>query len=573
MAVYLGLLTVRLHGIGSSLGTRDVIFEGAWGIQLTASYGDPAIAGRAVNAGDLADTLYRNNGEVEATSGFEEFPIYAFTTELAAFGVPLGPLGEHVGINQSLAAQFDALHTTIIGGGTFIANYQGHQVETEYTVDALLFLYSAALIVAADRAEWAEGALGPTNVTFTATRYGDLEAAGSGSWSVVGTGANPARPSDFMGDLMPSGFVEFAPGEFEKTITVPVRGDRIAETDRTFELHIGQASDPLLAAGGVATVRIIDDDPPVRVSIQKLDADRAEGTGAPAGFSEVTPFDFFVARSGNMAGTVVVEYRIDPVGPRGTDRWDFHSPGELQSAVTIHPGSQGTLLRVLVSSDAEAEADESFTVTLLSQSPTLAIDTAAATGVIRNDDAITDLAAGTSSGQALAPAVRQYEGPVAELAKECIILSPDNLVIATTKGGWFIRTGNGDDAVQVPWGPNVLDGGGGSNFLTGGLGADTFFLDARGAAAEIWSTVANLDAGDAVTVWGISDATAALAWEDGAGASGRTGLTLHATRPGQPAASLSLTGYARADMESGRLVLLSGHDAASGADFLHLRLA
>ena len=64
MAVYLGLLTVRLHGIGSSLGTRDVIFEGAWGIQLTASYGDPAIAGRAVNAGDLADTLYRNNGEV-----------------------------------------------------------------------------------------------------------------------------------------------------------------------------------------------------------------------------------------------------------------------------------------------------------------------------------------------------------------------------------------------------------------------------------------------------------------------------------------------------------------------------
>ena len=53
----------------------------------------------------------------------------------------------------------------------------------------------------------------------------------------------------------------------------------------------------------------------------------------------------------------------------------------------------------------------------------------------------------------------------------------------------------------------MLDGGDGSNFLTGGKlgsGTDTFFLDARNASANIWSTVSNFHAGDAVTLFGFT---------------------------------------------------------------------
>jgi Ca2+-binding RTX toxin-like protein len=50
-------------------------------------------------------------------------------------------------------------------------------------------------------------------------------------------------------------------------------------------------------------------------------------------------------------------------------------------------------------------------------------------------------------------------------------------------------------------GQYVLDGGIGSNFLTGGLGADVFFLDGRGGIIT-WSTITDFMSGDSVNLWG-----------------------------------------------------------------------
>jgi serralysin len=77
----------------------------------------------------------------------------------------------------------------------------------------------------------------------------------------------------------------------------------------------------------------------------------------------------------------------------------------------------------------------------------------------------------------------------------------------------------------------VLDGGTGSNFLSGGSGTDTFFVDDRSASADIWSTVSGFHAGDAATIWGVAPQDFGLAWMDGQGTPGFTGLTLHATGP------------------------------------------
>jgi hypothetical protein len=50
-------------------------------------------------------------------------------------------------------------------------------------------------------------------------------------------------------------------------------------------------------------------------------------------------------------------------------------------------------------------------------------------------------------------------------------------------------------------GNNVLDGSTGSNFLVGGSGHDTFFIDDRAATSDIWSTwVRGLDA-HALNLW------------------------------------------------------------------------
>ena len=129
----------------------------------------------------------------------------------------------------------------------------------------------------------------------------------------------------------------------------------------------------------------------------------------------------------------------------------------------------------------------------------------------------------------------------------------------------FIHTGSGVDAIDVAGvgGRNILDGG------TAGSGADTFFVDARDAASDIWNTVANFHAGDAVTLFGITPTSKAVAWADGQGATGATGLTLHATQAGAPQASFTLAGYTTADLGNGRLDVTYGTEP-DGTPYLYV---
>jgi Ca2+-binding RTX toxin-like protein len=114
-----------------------------------------------------------------------------------------------------------------------------------------------------------------------------------------------------------------------------------------------------------------------------------------------------------------------------------------------------------------------------------------------------------------------------------------------------------------------LDGGTGSNFLTGGSGTDTFFVDDRNAPADIWSTVNNFHEGDSATIWGVTPQDHTLDWVDGQGAAGYTGLTLHAMAPGLPTASLTLVGFTQSDLKDGRLSYSFGSSNGSSYMYVH----
>jgi hypothetical protein len=161
-----------------------------------------------------------------------------------------------------------------------------------------------------------------------------------------------------------------------------------------------------------------------------------------------------------------------------------------------------------------------------------------------------------------------YHGPVAGLQSEFISTTPDKLNISASTPNWFIHSGSGDDAIAASHGINVLDGGTGSNFLTGG-GTDTFFVDDRAAPADIWSTVVGFHGGDAATIWGVTPQDFSLNWVDGQGAAGYTGLTLHATAVGSPTASLTLAGYSTADLSNGRLTISFGQVGGSNYMYVH----
>jgi Ca2+-binding RTX toxin-like protein len=176
----------------------------------------------------------------------------------------------------------------------------------------------------------------------------------------------------------------------------------------------------------------------------------------------------------------------------------------------------------------------------------------------------------TTTNTAMVAVGDAYTGPVVGLQHQYINTTSDNINLTASSPNWFIHSGSGEDAIAANGGINVLDGGTGSNFLTGGSGTDTFFVDNRGATADIWSTVVGFHSGDSATVWGVTPQDFALNFVDGQGAGGFTGLTLHATAAGKPTASLTLAGFTQADMNNGRLSVQFGTDPASGSAFMFI---
>ena len=178
----------------------------------------------------------------------------------------------------------------------------------------------------------------------------------------------------------------------------------------------------------------------------------------------------------------------------------------------------------------------------------------------------------TTTGVASTAAGETYTGPVNGLRNQYIYLGTDNLNITAATPNAFIRTGSGTDAIDVSrvGGANVLDGSTGSNYLVGGIGNDTFFVDDRVAAADIWSTVVNFHKGDAATIFGVTSSAFAFDWEDNQGAAGATGLTLHATAPGKPVASITLAGYTKADLGNGNLGISFSSDTTGMNSYMYI---
>lgn len=155
-----------------------------------------------------------------------------------------------------------------------------------------------------------------------------------------------------------------------------------------------------------------------------------------------------------------------------------------------------------------------------------------------------------------------YSGPVLGLHQQLILITPDNLKITTTFPNFFIHSGDGDDYIDVSRydGNNVLDGSTGSNVLVGGRGRDTFFVDDRNPASDVFSTVVNFHSGDNATIFGV-DATTSVAIRDNQGAAGAKGLIYTFTAAGKPNASIVIAGFSIADLANGRLTASYGTNA------------
>ncbi|GBE72822.1 hypothetical protein myaer87_00490 [Microcystis aeruginosa NIES-87] len=117
------------------------------------------------------------------------------------------------------------------------------------------------LTIAATNASQTEGNSGSKAFTFTVTRADNTTGSNNVNWAVTGTGTFPANAADFVGGVLPSGTVSFAPGESSKVITVNVRGDTTIEPNENFTVTLSNPTNgATLGTPSTATATIVDED-------------------------------------------------------------------------------------------------------------------------------------------------------------------------------------------------------------------------------------------------------------------------------------------------------------------------
>jgi hypothetical protein len=162
--------------------------------------------------------------------------------------------------------------------------------------------------------------------------------------------------SDGLDFTATSGTIIFAPGETQKTISIPLLNDTIQESSESFAVTL---TNPVpvtatLITPSTHTATILDDDTST-VSITAVDPTADEAGPAPALVS--------ISRTGGTDGNLTVTYQLSGTATNGTDY------GLLPGSFTIPAGQASADLTILPIDDAVSESLETVNITLTAGQP------------------------------------------------------------------------------------------------------------------------------------------------------------------------------------------------------------
>jgi hypothetical protein len=129
-----------------------------------------------------------------------------------------------------------------------------------------------------------EGDSGITFFSFPVTLFNHGTGTNSIDWTVTGTGPNPANAADFVGDVLPSGTLDFA-SDGTQFALIGVKGDTLVEPDEGFTVTLWNPTNGASIASATASTTILTDDTiyaPVPAPVL---------TGNPALFASLDPAD------------------------------------------------------------------------------------------------------------------------------------------------------------------------------------------------------------------------------------------------------------------------------------------
>ena len=317
----------------------------------------------------------------ETTSGTASFVAGALTTSFD-IRVSRDALGDYDRTFELLLT--DPL-TSDLMGATIVNNSQTFTVVNDDPTLAVAFAGTKAF-------REGTGAVGGL-VEFTIARGGNSDEPASVDWNIEGDGTGTSANLSDFGGYYPSGRVNFAVGETQKTVRFRLSGDALYEATEGFHIVLSNAAGAQILEGqGEDTATIVNDDNGVFVSTMT--------TSLVEGDSGTTPVTFTISAQGVPGRQVIVHYTIEGTGTAPANADDFAS-GWGEGSVTLTIGGNGTAstdVTVNVNGDTQSGVDESFRlrVTSVERGSVGQLADGQASVMIVNDDSLAGIVAVTA---------------------------------------------------------------------------------------------------------------------------------------------------------------------------------
>jgi hypothetical protein len=234
----------------------------------------------------------------------------------------------------------------------------------------------------------------PNQVVATVQRTGSTEGAVSVQVQ-LDTSSTATVTEDYINNLPVT--INFASGEYSKTVSIPLVGDTIFEPDEQINLKlVNPVGRGILGSQQTATFTIINDDILPTVSIAAIDEAAAETGNNPATFR--------ISRAGESRGNLTVNLAIDGTSNNPTKPSDYTLSGGGLSvnssnvSVTIPDGQNFVDVSLTAVDDIQAEAQETLKLKLAdgnyqvdaNQNNTTVAIAANDTVVVNSNDSLTD---------------------------------------------------------------------------------------------------------------------------------------------------------------------------------------
>ena len=169
------------------------------------------------------------------------------------------------------------------------------------------------------------------------------------------------------------GTLTFNVGDTTKTISVPVTGDELIESDEAFSVELSGLTGNAEIVDGRGRGTIVNDDQKREITIS--DAEIGEGN------EDESSIEFTLSLNRSYVEDVTVNYNL--VENTATPDDDYT---DIDGTVTFEPGETEQAISVIIPADTAFEADETFFVQLSEPSDNATIVDDRALGTITNDD-------------------------------------------------------------------------------------------------------------------------------------------------------------------------------------------